>query len=60
MKYTIKQIAVMYGVTTMGVRYWIGKGLKTETEKVIGIKPRMVIDPQDVDEFLKVTNKEGR
>ena len=57
MKYTIKQIAVMYGVTTMGVRYWIGKGLRYDTEKVIGIKPRMVLDPKDVDEFLKVTKK---
>lgn len=56
---TVKEIAEMYGVTSPGVRYWLGKGLKFEIEKVIGIKPRKVIDPKDVDEFLKLTNKKG-
>lgn len=52
--YTVKEIAEMFGVTTMGVRYWIGKGLSTSTEKVIGIKPRTVIDPNDVYKFLGI------
>lgn len=53
-KYTVKEIAEMFGVTVAGVRYWIGKGLKTSTEKVIGIKPRTVIDPNDVYDFLGI------
>jgi transposase-like protein len=50
--YTVSEVADYYGVTSMAVRHWIRKGLKTETEKVIGIKPRMVIDLKDVEEFL--------
>ena len=50
-KKTVKEISEMYNVTTSGVRYWIDKGLPYEIEKVVGIKPRMVIDPVDVDEF---------
>ena len=53
MKLTVAQIAKMYKVTPAGVRYWIkDKGLKTETEKVIGLKPRAVIDPKDVNKLL--------
>lgn len=51
---TVAEIAKMYGVTGMGVRYWINKGLRYEIEKVIGIKPRIVIDPKDVDDFLNI------
>lgn len=51
---TVSEIAKMYNVTTMGVRHWIKKGLPYEIEKVIGIKPRMVIDPNDVEEFLNL------
>lgn len=54
-KKTVAEIAEMYGVTTAGVRYWLSKGLHCEIEKVIGIKPRKVIDPKDVDEFLKLS-----
>ena len=57
MKKTVKQIADMFGVTSAGVRYWISKGLPYEMEKVIGIKPRKVIDPEDVPKFLKLTKK---
>ena len=55
---TVKEIAELYGVTTMGVRYWISKGLKTETERVIGVKRRIVIDPKEVDKFLNLTRKD--
>ena len=51
---TVAEIAAQFGVTTMGVRYWIKKGLKTSTEKVVGIKTRIVINPDDVREFLKL------
>ncbi len=50
--YTVAEIAEQFGVTTMAVRHWIKKGLHTETERVIGVKPRMVIDPDDVKSFL--------
>lgn len=53
-KYTVTEIADMFNVSTTAVRLWIKKGLKTKTEKVIGLKPRMVIDKNDVCEFLGV------
>ena len=49
--YTVSEVAEEFGVTSMAVRHWIAKGLPTETEKVIGIKPRMVIDLNDVYSF---------
>lgn len=54
---TVNEIAKLYGVTYAGVVTWINKGLKYETEKVIGIKPRKVINPKDVDDFLKLTKR---
>jgi len=51
---TVKEISKMYNVTTMGVRYWINKGLPYTTVKVVGIKPRMMIYPKDVDDFILV------
>lgn len=57
-KKTVREIAEIYDVTTSGVRYWIAKGLPYEIEKVIGIKPRMVIDPNDVDRFLDLGKRE--
>ncbi len=51
---TVAEIAAEFGVTSMGVRYWIKKGLKHKTEKVIGIKTRIVINPDDVREFLQI------
>lgn len=53
MKKTVREIAEMYGVTVTAVRYWLKQGLDYEYEKVIGVKPRKVIDPKDVDEFIK-------
>ena len=54
-KLTVSQVAELYGVTTSAVRIWIKKGLPTETERVIGIKPRMVIELNDVEKFLGLT-----
>lgn len=56
---TVAEIAERFGVTTMGVRYWIKKGLKFKTEKVIGVRPRTVIDPNDVIEFLGIGVTDG-
>lgn len=50
---TVKETAEKYGVTTMAVRLWIKDGLKYKTEKIIGIKPRMIIDPKDVEKYHK-------
>jgi len=50
---TVEEIAKIFGVTGMGVRTWIKKGLPYKIEKVVGIKPRMVIDVEDVKKFLK-------
>lgn len=58
-KYTVSEIAKMFGVSTTGVRHWIKKGLPFTTEKVIGIKPRMVINPIDVYDFLGLGEQEG-
>lgn len=57
-KKTVSEIAKMYNVTTMAVRHWIKKGLPYTTERVIGVKPRMVINPDDVKKFLGL-NKRG-
>lgn len=54
-KMTVKEIADLYGVTVTGVRYWIKKGLPYTIEKVIGVKPRMVINPKDVEKFLNLS-----
>lgn len=57
--YTVSEIAEIYKVTPMGVRFWIKNGLRYQVEKVIGIKPRKVIDPKDVEDYLKLgTRKE--
>ena len=53
-KKTVTEIANIFNVSETAVRLWIKKGLNTETEKVIGIKPRMVIDENDVYKFLGV------
>ena len=58
-KKTVSQIAEMFGVSSMGVRHWIKKGLPYTKEKVIGIKPRMVINPNDVYDFLELDKQRG-
>tara|TARA_R100000750_G_C2341927_1_gene94559 strand:+ start:162 stop:350 length:189 start_codon:yes stop_codon:yes gene_type:complete len=51
---TVKEISEQFGVTTMGVRYWINRGLKHKMEKVVGRKERIIINPVDVDSFLNL------
>ncbi len=56
-KKTVLEIARLFGVTDPAVRIWIKKGLPYEMEKVLGLRPRKVIDPQDVENFLNLTKK---
>ncbi|MEA1972888.1 MAG: hypothetical protein U9N34_06305 [Candidatus Cloacimonadota bacterium] len=57
MKYNVKTIAEMFGVTKMGVYYWLDGGLPYEIKREIGKKDFKVIDPEDVCVF-KGLNKE--
>lgn len=50
-KKTVAEIAAMFGVSKQAVMLWIKNGLPTEKEKVIGIKTRRVIDPDDVKRY---------
>lgn len=50
----VSEIAKMFGVSKMGVKYWLDKGLKFKTEKIVGRKVRKIISPEDVKEFLKL------
>lgn len=50
---TVNQIAERFGVSSMAVRLWIKDGLPVKYEKVIGIKTRMIIDPENVIEYQK-------
>ena len=56
-KKTVLEIARLFGVTDPAVRIWIKKGLPYEMEKVLGLRPRKVIDPKDVENFLNLTKK---
>jgi len=49
---TVKEIAEHFGVTKQTVYNWIKSGLKCGKEKVIGIKPRKIIEIKDVEKFL--------
>jgi transposase len=51
---TIKEVAGIYEVSITTVHNWIKDGLKTKTEKVIGIRPRQVIDLDELDKFLNI------
>uniref|UniRef100_A0A6H1ZDU9 Putative DNA binding, helix-turn-helix domain containing protein n=1 Tax=viral metagenome TaxID=1070528 RepID=A0A6H1ZDU9_9ZZZZ len=50
---TVAEICKIYGVTDPCVRIWIKKGLPYKIEKVVGIKPRMVIQIEDVEKFME-------
>lgn len=53
---TIKEVAEYYGVTTAAVRYWIkNMHIPYEWERVIGRKPRIVLDMRDVREALELS-----
>lgn len=55
MQYTIKEIAEKFGVTTMAVRHWIkSKNIPFEYEKVIGVKPRIVLKIEDINKALNI------
>jgi predicted transcriptional regulator len=56
-KKTVSEVAELYGVTSMAVRHWIKNGLKTDYEKVIGIKKRIILDLDDVAEYLKLKSR---
>jgi predicted transcriptional regulator len=45
---TVSEIAAMFGVTGNAVRKWIKGGLPYKKEKIIGIKTRIIISPEDV------------
>lgn len=50
---TVAEIATMFSVTKAAVYLWISDGLKHNSEKIIGQKTRIIIDPQDVIEYHK-------
>lgn len=50
---TVKEVAQKFGVSQMAVRLWIKDGLPVKYEKVVGIKTRMIIDPENVILYQK-------
>jgi len=56
-KLSVAKIADKFNVTKAGVYYWIDNGLPFEKEKIIGKKPRKIIDPDDVYDFLGLERK---
>lgn len=54
---TVAQIANDYGVTPLTIRLWIKKGCPYEVEKVVGYKPRMILDPEKVKEWLNIPQR---
>ena len=55
---TVAEIAEQFGVTKVAVYNWMKDGLQYKTEKIIGRKPQVIIDPNDVVEYHK--SKEGK
>lgn len=49
--FTVSEIADMFGVSKVSVRNWLKAGLPFKKEKVIGIKTRTIINPDDVKKF---------
>ena len=56
---TAREIAIMFGVTKSAVGYWVANGLPYETERVIGVSPRRIFDPETVITFLKLSEHEA-
>ena len=59
-KKTVMEIAMLFGVTDPAVRIWLKKGLPYEVERVLGLRPRKVIDPADVEKFLNLTKRTSK
>lgn len=51
MKLTVKETADHFGVTPQTVYIWLKQGLEKSYIKKIGVRPTMVIDPEDVKKF---------
>ena len=49
---TVKEISEYFGVTPQTVGNWIKVGLPYGIEKIIGRKPRRIINQEDVYELL--------
>jgi transposase len=54
---TIEETAKMFNVTRVTIYNWLKDGLKHSKEKLIGRKPRIIIDPIDVIEYHKSKEK---
>ncbi len=57
MKLTVKQTAELFNVSRAAVYLWIKNGLPYEKEKIIGLKERAKIDPEDVKKHLRLTEQ---
>ena len=54
MKMTVSELSKHYNVTGMTIRSWIRDGkIPYEIEKVVGIRPRMKINLEKVEFYLK-------
>jgi len=49
--FTVSEIAEMFKVTKVTVRNWLKAGLPSKKEKVIGVKTRTIINPDEVRKF---------
>jgi transposase len=54
---TIEETAKMFNVTRVTIYNCLKDGLKHSKEKIIGRKPRVIIDPIDVIEYHKSKEK---
>lgn len=55
MEKSIKEIAEIYNVTTMAVRYWIKKyEIETWYTREIGKRPFLVLRTKDIEDALKI------
>lgn len=52
-KMTVKEVSEYMGVTRVAVYNWIKNGLTGETEKVMGVKPRLVFTKKDLMDFFQ-------
>jgi len=52
MKLTVYEAAKKYKVTPLTIRNWIKDGVPFEVEKVIGIRPRMKVNTDDIEKYL--------